>query len=150
MGQLLYIHRPRPGAPDPQGHTFGELLAYHVAEVLPTKAPNTQYQQTRFLHRLEREFGHLPLDAITPGWLREWRDQLRRQVTQGRIVSLWDQQAMARKERAAIEEGERNFILENNLARSLAPNHFAKLAIGIEVKSDIRLRHTSNPKSSDE
>ena len=76
MGQLLYLHHPSPEAPDPQGHTMGDLLAYHIAEVLPTKAPTTQYQQTRFLAKLTRDFGQLPLSAITPAWLRQWRDQL--------------------------------------------------------------------------
>lgn len=76
MGQLLYIHRPRPGAPGPQEHTLGELLAFHIKEVLPTKAPNTQYQQTRFLAKLTHDFGQVPLSAITPAWLRQWRDQL--------------------------------------------------------------------------
>lgn len=80
MGQLLYFKRPRPADQGPQAHTVGELLAYYVREVLPTKAPNTQYQQTRFLGRLAQECGRLPLDAITPGWLREWRDQLRHRL----------------------------------------------------------------------
>jgi integrase len=57
-----------------------ELLTYYIAEVLPTKAPNTHYQQTRFLSLLAREFGHLPLTALTPAWLRSWRDQLSRRL----------------------------------------------------------------------
>jgi integrase len=76
MGQLLYIHRPHQKAPGSDEHTLGELLAYYIAEVFPTKARNTEYQQTRFLSKLDREYGHLPLSAITPAWLRQWRDRL--------------------------------------------------------------------------
>lgn len=74
--------------------------------------------------RHERPFGlHGPFHGLRqkPSVRKERRDQLRRQVTQGCIVSLWDQQAMAGKERAAVEEGERNLILENDAARSRSP-----------------------------
>jgi hypothetical protein len=34
-------------------HTVAELLAFYVAEVLPSCAPTTQYQRTRFLAMVE-------------------------------------------------------------------------------------------------
>jgi hypothetical protein len=68
------------GCPAVALQTVADLLAYYVAEVLPTHAPNTQYQRTRFLAMVEREYGHLPLTAITPAWLRSWRDQLGRRL----------------------------------------------------------------------
>ena len=71
---------PQTGEPPehPGEHTVAELLTYYMGEVLPSKAPNTRYQQTRFLTMLRHEFGHLPLTAMTPAWLRTWRDQLHR------------------------------------------------------------------------
>jgi hypothetical protein len=74
---------PFPGTRTPSagpGPTVADLLAYYVAEVLPTKAPTTQYQRGRFLALLNREYGHLPLTALDPPWLRVWRDQLSRRL----------------------------------------------------------------------
>jgi integrase len=67
-----------------------ELLTYYIAEVLPTKAPNTRYQQTRFLAILAREYGHLPVTALTPAWLRCWRDQLLRRLKPDTVRQYMD------------------------------------------------------------
>jgi integrase len=67
----------RPAGAQP---TVADLLTYYTAEVLPTLAPNTHYQRTRFFAILAREFGHLPLTVLTPAWLRCWRDQLLRRL----------------------------------------------------------------------
>ena len=69
-----------PASPAGLAHTFADLLRYSRAEVLPTKAPTTHYQQNRFLAALERQYGPLPLPTITPAWLRSWRDQLSRRL----------------------------------------------------------------------
>lgn len=77
-------------AADPGGQTVAELLTYYMAEVLPSKAPQTQYQQTRFLSMLASEFGHLPLTAMTPAWLRSWRDQLSRRLKPDTVRQYMD------------------------------------------------------------
>jgi integrase len=77
----------RPAGPS---HTVAELLTYYTAEVLPTLAPNTHYQRTRFCAMLVREFGPLPLTAITPAWLRSWRDQLSRRLKPDSVRQYMD------------------------------------------------------------
>jgi len=67
-----------------------DLLAYYRAEVLPTLALNTQYQRTRFLAMVDRQYGHLPLTAITPAWLRSWRDQLGRRLKPDSVRQYMD------------------------------------------------------------
>jgi hypothetical protein len=49
--------------------------------------------------------------------VREKRsDEHRGQITQRLVVGLWDQQAMATKQGAMIEEGERYVVLEHPVA----------------------------------
>jgi len=57
-------------------HTVGALIHYYMTEVLPTKARGTVTQQTFLMRRFTQEWGHLPLDALTPALLRAWRDTL--------------------------------------------------------------------------
>jgi integrase len=65
-----------PETPAESPHTLGDLLTYYLKEVLPALAPKTQYQRRRFLANLDTHYGHLPLTALTPAWLRAWRDDL--------------------------------------------------------------------------
>lgn len=58
-------------------YTVADLLQVYTQDYLPLKAPRTQYQQRSLLRRLDEDLGTLPLDAITPAVLRQWRDQLR-------------------------------------------------------------------------
>ena len=76
-----------PGGPQ---QTVTDLIAYYTAEVLPTLAKNTQYQRDRFLMMMDRQYGHLPLTAMTPAWLRSWRDQLGRRLKPDSVRQYMD------------------------------------------------------------
>ena len=89
MGTLIRFPGTTP-QPPPDDHTLAELLDYHIREVLPGKAPNTQYQQTRFLGMLARTYGHLPLRTLTPAWLRAWRDGLSRRLKPDTVRQYMD------------------------------------------------------------
>src|SRR5437016_2911507 len=67
-----------------------DLLTHYTTEVLPTLAPTTHYQRTRFLAMMDRQYGHLPLAAITPAWLRSWRDQLGRRLKPDSVRQYMD------------------------------------------------------------
>jgi len=61
------------------------LFALYQAEYLPAKALTTRYQQARMMLAMEREFGALPLAALTPAFLRGWRDTLTRRYRPGTV-----------------------------------------------------------------
>lgn len=56
--------------------TVHDLFTTYAREYLPQKAPKTCYMQGRLLLRMAEEFGPLPLEALTPPYLRAWRDGL--------------------------------------------------------------------------
>jgi len=74
----------------PRAQTVADLLRYYTAEVLPTLAPKTHYQRTRFFAMLAKEYGHLPLTALTPAWLRSWCDQLSRRLKPDTVRQYMD------------------------------------------------------------
>jgi len=56
--------------------TVTDLLTLYDREYLHLKAPSTAYKQRLLYGHYKRAFGELPLAAITPAWLRAWRDDL--------------------------------------------------------------------------
>ncbi len=65
--------------------TVAEVFALYQAEYLPAKAPTPRYQQGRMLLAMAPDFGALPLDALTPAWLRGWRETLQRRYSPGTV-----------------------------------------------------------------
>jgi integrase len=66
--------------------TLAALLDLYERDSLPAKALKTQYQERLVFRQLRTEYGTLPLAAITPEWLRSWRDRFRqRRLTSGTI-----------------------------------------------------------------
>lgn len=65
---------PRSGnsSPSTQGHTVAELLEAYTRDYLPTKSPNTQYQETRILRWIAEDLGPIPLAQLSPLVLRSW------------------------------------------------------------------------------
>lgn len=58
-------------------HTVGELLTMYAQDMLPARAPNTQYQHRLVYRMIHTDLGHILLRDLTPGVLRHWRDTLR-------------------------------------------------------------------------
>lgn len=58
-------------------HTLRDLLDAYRRDILPDKAPRTQYQQNLIFKRLLNKMGDKLLTDITPALLRAWRDQMR-------------------------------------------------------------------------
>ncbi len=54
--------------------SFQEVAERYREEVLPTKAPKTQYEQKPQLTRLIGVFGHMPVSAIEPQHVRQYLD----------------------------------------------------------------------------
>src|SRR4051794_20522215 len=65
--------------------TVADLLDFYEAEYLPAQAPGTQTMKRRLFRRFRRDFGGLPLDGLTPVWLRQWRDGLRAHCGPGTV-----------------------------------------------------------------
>ena len=70
--------------------TFDVLLDLYFREYLPTKAPLTQAQQRGFLTRLRPTMGPLEVTALTPAYLRQWRDGLRQRLKPGTVRQYMD------------------------------------------------------------
>ena len=79
----------------------------------------------------ERAFrSHAALDSVSQ-LLRvseERREQIRREVLQRLKVPLGYEQRVARKERAMVQESERQAVFKNNVARRMARDELTKLA----------------------
>ena len=71
-------------------HTVDDLLRLYASQYLTNKAPITQYQQQRLFLRFSRDFGSLPLDALTPLVLRSWSDYLRKRLAPGTVRQYLD------------------------------------------------------------
>lgn len=69
-------------------HTVGELITAYEREYLPTQAPNTQKQKRIVFRSIRAEFGAMPVTALTPDLLRQWRDQLCTRLAPG-TVGRW-------------------------------------------------------------
>jgi len=59
-----------------QRPTVGDLLEAYGRTYLPQLAPQTQIHHRVVFRRLCRHYGDLPLTAITPAWLRQWREEI--------------------------------------------------------------------------
>src|SRR5262245_53806190 len=66
---------PRPG-PRPLGPTLDDLLTFYEAEYASQLAASTRYQYHLVLRMVRRELGAVPLAALTPARLRDWRQRL--------------------------------------------------------------------------
>jgi integrase len=90
--------RPVVVEPEPTGarlapvtpHTVQELIDAYEREVLPHKAPNTQYQKRKLHLWFARDLGDLPLEQLTPALLRTWRDQLAARYSPGTVKRYCD------------------------------------------------------------
>jgi integrase len=58
------------------GPTVADLLQTYERTYLPHLAPQTQTHHRVVFRWLCRHYGDLPLTAITPAWLRQWREEL--------------------------------------------------------------------------
>ena len=72
----------------PTPHTVEELIASYERDYLPIKAINTQIQYRIVFRSIRAEFGALPVTALTPDLLRQWRDRLRIRLAPG-TVGRW-------------------------------------------------------------
>src|SRR2546430_10468656 len=54
-------------------YTVADLLQTYERTYLPQLAPTTQIHHRVVFRSLCRQYGGLPLTAITPAWLRQWR-----------------------------------------------------------------------------
>jgi len=72
--------------PDPvPTHTVNDLLLLYLSDFLPLKADITQYHHRKYFARMQAEFGTLPLDELTPAFLRAYRDRLRTRYSPGTV-----------------------------------------------------------------
>lgn len=55
--------------------TLGQLLDRYAAEVVPTKSPRTQIENTRAIARLKAVFGHMPILEFKPLHAYGYRDR---------------------------------------------------------------------------
>jgi len=65
--------------------TLNDLLLIYTRDFLPLKAPTTQAQQRHLYQRLRADLGDMPLPALTPLRLRQWRDSLRKNYQPGTV-----------------------------------------------------------------
>ena len=70
--------------------TVTDLLTLYEHEYLHLKAPSTAYKQRLLYGHYRRAFGALPLTAITPAWLRAWRDELALTLKPGTVRVYMD------------------------------------------------------------
>src|SRR2546426_7952857 len=56
-------------------YTVADLLQTYERTYLPQLAPTTQIHHRVVFRSLCRQYGGLPLTAITPAWLRQWRGE---------------------------------------------------------------------------
>lgn len=70
--------------------TVTTLLDLYEREALPFKAPGTAYKQGLLYGHYRREFGDVPLTAITPAWLRTWRNHLATRLKPGTVRVYMD------------------------------------------------------------
>jgi len=66
-------------------YTINDLLTIYARDFLPMKAPTTQTQQRHLYHRLRADLGDIPVAALTPLRLRQWRDSLRKNYQPGTV-----------------------------------------------------------------
>lgn len=76
------------GVPVAESTTFAEAALRYLREVVPLKAPKTQEEYTRQLHALLPVFGALPLDLITPQFVRQYLDSRSAKVAGNREKAL--------------------------------------------------------------
>jgi len=60
----------------PPAPTVATLLQTYERTYLPQLAQTTQTHHRVVFRRLCRHYGDLPLTAITPAWLRQWREEI--------------------------------------------------------------------------
>lgn len=65
--------------------TMADLLDLYCTEYLPTKARTTQIQYRIVFRSLRAEFGALPVTALTPALVRQWRTRLAERLAPGTV-----------------------------------------------------------------
>ncbi|WP_115616772.1 tyrosine-type recombinase/integrase [Chromobacterium vaccinii] len=73
---------------DIESVTFSVAAARFARDVMPEKAAKTQEEYTRQLRKLNAVFGNVPLDAITPQFVRRYLDERGAKVAANREKAL--------------------------------------------------------------
>ena len=66
-------------------HTLDALLTIYEHDYVPHLTPATQYYYRWLFRGLRCQYGRLPLQDLTPAWLRAWRDTLRQRLAPGTV-----------------------------------------------------------------
>ena len=74
----IHDHRVLPSW-EAEKHTVAEMIDRYISEVLPTKKPTSQYDQSRQLGWWRERLGEQRLIAVTPPLISECRSQLARE-----------------------------------------------------------------------
>lgn len=71
-----------------RGSTIGELLDRYLAEVVPQKAPKTQYDNIQQIRKVRTVFGEMPIEAITPQMIYQYSDMRKAKVAAKREIEV--------------------------------------------------------------
>lgn len=68
--------------------TIGQLLDRYLREIIPTKAPKTQGEQTRQIVKLRAVFGHMMVEDIEPQDIYKYVDKRKAKVSAKREIAI--------------------------------------------------------------
>lgn len=98
-------------------HTLAELFAYYEQECLADAEITTRYGYQMFHRRMLREFGPMPLEDITPEFLRGWKQHFTPRCGPGTINRYM--RMLSASLRAAVED--LRWLPEHPMARVRRP-----------------------------
>jgi integrase len=73
-----------------QIRTIEDVFTFYKQAYLPQQASNTQYQKSLLFRMFRKEFAALPLSAVTPDRLREWRNRLQKRLAPDTVRNYMD------------------------------------------------------------
>ena len=82
--------------------TMAELLDRYALEVIPQKAPKTQTSNNASIKKLRAVFGHMPIEAVKPKHVYQFRDK---RGQQGKTAANHDLEVLSHAFSKAIEWG---------------------------------------------
>lgn len=82
--------------------TMAELLDRYALEVIPQKAPKTQISNNSSIRKLRAVFGHMPIEAVKPKHVYQYRDK---RGQQGKTAANHDLEVLSHAFSKAIEWG---------------------------------------------
>ena len=88
MARLEWAKLENIADEDIESVTFAVAAARYERDILPQKAPRTQDEYRRQLTKLRTVFGNVPLDAITPQFVRRYLDARGAKVAANREKAL--------------------------------------------------------------